>query len=434
GQTNREGKLYASRDAVELSGGLVDQTVVSKWWRTGRQPSTTAPPRDVVRWRPGVPDRSGNTYPTLRRYLEVEYEARGRLPAGESLATSGRGRLMPGVREWVRRWVVGMNGVLDEKGKKLSLAKVAKLSGDLVSTTTVKDWWNPVVKEPPAEPPSDVVGWRPDGSPGSPKTLKDYLATKDMPEGESLDHKGKGKPSPEVLRWVRRWLERLLKENDPKTGKPYTVKRAIELSGDLFGKKVVDGARKEAAGPASDGAAGPSAGAKRTASRADVESAPAPKRRRVRGGAVPVPAGDAAPSDVDDRAAEAPRRPPETVERPLDQGRMAIETTWHSDNPDVWDEDVRILKVVRVRHRLVPALGMEAAFPWRDRTDPVNRVWEPFAGEDGQVHPTVQAAADQINRVKIIGLNPLKRIARDQNDPRLPALPARFWEGSVWPS
>ncbi|MGH3750986.1 MAG: hypothetical protein ACRDT8_26735, partial [Micromonosporaceae bacterium] len=42
GQTNREGKLYASRDAVELSGGLVDQTVVSKWWRTGRQPSTTA--------------------------------------------------------------------------------------------------------------------------------------------------------------------------------------------------------------------------------------------------------------------------------------------------------------------------------------------------------------------------------------------------------
>ncbi|MFE0019820.1 hypothetical protein ACFWX1_02330, partial [Amycolatopsis sp. NPDC059021] len=40
-------------------------------------------------------------------------------------------------------------------------------------------------------------------------------------------------------------------------------------------------------------------------------------------------------------------------------------------------------------HRVLPMSGMDDVPPWRDWRDPVGRVYEPFAGEDGGVHPEV---------------------------------------------
>jgi hypothetical protein len=76
---------------------------------------------------------------------------------------------------------------------------------------------------------------------------------------------------------------------------------------------------------------------------------------------------------------------------------------------------------------------MDRAFPWRSPRDPVNRVYEPFAGADGRVHPRVVARADEITATMLRHRVTLKYMVRDPDDHRLPATVTNGQLEAVWP-
>ncbi|HEX3780378.1 MAG TPA: hypothetical protein VHX38_11970 [Pseudonocardiaceae bacterium] len=82
------------------------------------------------------------------------------------------------------------------------------------------------------------------------------------------------------------------------------------------------------------------------------------------------------------------------------------------------DEDVWIAGY-RGPRRLEPMPGMDDAFPWRSPRDPLYRVYEPYAAEDGSVHPEVLRRVDEVSATMVRGRDRLRGIADDPADPRL---------------
>jgi hypothetical protein len=115
--------------------------------------------------------------------------------------------------------------------------------------------------------------------------------------------------------------------------------------------------------------------------------------------------------------------------RYLDQGR--IETTWPDEpttDPD--GDEVRIVRTVQ--HRLDPDPAMDNQLPWRAPLHPTRRVYEPYAAEDGSVHPAVLARAHEITAIMAHGKALFRGIARDPHDTRLPSTAISHLTKVVW--
>jgi hypothetical protein len=221
-------RLYTAGDVATLSGDLIDDSAVKKWWRE-------APPPDVVGWLPvpGGPQ-------TLREYLQQRP-----LPDGVSLAPAGtrqwQGR---GMRAWVRAWALGLRGQQNPGTMRLYTARdVATLSGEMISDRSVSGWWRKAAPQAPLPPP-DVVGWLP--VPGGPQTLREYLQQRGLPDGVSLIRASKGL-GPGLAAWVRAWALGLQGQQNPGTMRPYTARDVVGLSGGLIDATTVRGWWREAA-------------------------------------------------------------------------------------------------------------------------------------------------------------------------------------------
>ncbi|MFF5074272.1 hypothetical protein ACFY2R_24470, partial [Micromonospora olivasterospora] len=218
--TTPDGPTYTQKAVAELSGNLINQQTVGNWWKEVR---ALPPPRpDVVNWRP----RDGGPT-TLREYLETL-----NLPTGVSLNPDSRGRLTPGMNEWVKAWAQGLKYKTNPDGHPYTQEAVAELSGNLITQQTVGDWWEEVA--PP--PPPDVVNWRPRD--GGPTTLREYLETLNLPTGESLNADGQGNLTLGMNKWVKAWAQGLKYETTP-DGHPYTQEAVAELSGNLITQQAV---------------------------------------------------------------------------------------------------------------------------------------------------------------------------------------------------
>jgi hypothetical protein len=111
--------------------------------------------------------------------------------------------------------------------------------------------------------------------------------------------------------------------------------------------------------------------------------------------------------------------------RRLDQGRF--ETTWPGE---LNGEEFRIVR--SVQHRLDPDPKMDDAFPWRAPDSPVDKVYKPYAADDGSVHPGVLGRVDEITATMASSKAHLKEIARDSKDKRLPVTAVKALT-KVWP-
>jgi hypothetical protein len=73
-----------------------------------------------------------------------------------------------------------------------------------------------------------------------------------------------------------------------------------------------------------------------------------------------------------------------------------------------------------MRHQLIPDSRMDDAFPWRDPDDPVGRVFKPYAGEDGQVHPALREHADRITSEMSVGKKLVRQLVSSNDNTFLP--------------
>ena len=72
-----------------------------------------------------------------------------------------------------------------------------------------------------------------------------------------------------------------------------------------------------------------------------------------------------------------------------------------------------------VRHQVEPFPGMDDLFVLRDSRD-TSRVDEPYADDNGDVHPTVKRGADRITAKMTEGMAMLRGIAENEDGSRLP--------------
>ncbi|MFF5075380.1 hypothetical protein ACFY2R_30405, partial [Micromonospora olivasterospora] len=122
GKPAPDGHPYTQDEVAELSGKLIAQESVGKYWREAAPP-LPPPPDHVVTWRPG---KDGPA--TLRAYLKT-LEEKGELPDRVSLTPDRQGRLGPGMAAWVKAWAQGCKTAPD--GHRYTQDEVATLSGKL---------------------------------------------------------------------------------------------------------------------------------------------------------------------------------------------------------------------------------------------------------------------------------------------------------------
>ncbi|MEO3781526.1 hypothetical protein ABGB16_33070 [Micromonospora sp. B11E3] len=137
-------------DAVaKLSGKLINQTSVWRYWREAAPP-LPPPPDHVVTWRPS---KGGPA--TLREYLKTLKE-KGKLPDRVSLNPDRKGALGPGMAAWVKAWAQGLQGEPAPDDHPYTLDAVAKLSGKLINQESVGKYWREAA--PSLSPPPPGTG------------------------------------------------------------------------------------------------------------------------------------------------------------------------------------------------------------------------------------------------------------------------------------
>ncbi|TWH69960.1 hypothetical protein JD77_04978 [Micromonospora olivasterospora] len=238
GKPAPDGHPYTQDEVAELSGKLIAQESVGKYWREAAPP-LPPPPDHVVTWRPG---KDGPA--TLRAYLK-RLEEKGELPDRVSLTPDRQGRLGPGMAAWVKAWAQGCKTAPD--GHRYTQGEVATLSGKLITRESVRRYW--LEEAPPLPPPPDhVVTWRP-GKDG-PATLREYLKTLEekgeLPDRVSLTPDRQGRLGPGMAAWVKAWAQGCKTAPD---GHPYTEDEVATLSGKLISQESVGRYWREAAPP-----------------------------------------------------------------------------------------------------------------------------------------------------------------------------------------
>ncbi|MGW5646283.1 protein-glutamine glutaminase family protein [Saccharopolyspora sp. NPDC003762] len=179
-QTKADGYAHTTDSVVKLSGGLAGSDAVRGAWREVLPPVVPEEVRQqIVGWRPqpGGPQH-------LREFLRgLEWDGGQKLP----LARDKRGRfacLVTG--DLVKAWVKGLRWQTNEAdGYVHTKDSVAELSGGLLGSITVRDWWGKVL--PPVVPEEvrqQIVGWRP--QPGEPQTMWKFLLELEWDGGQKL--------------------------------------------------------------------------------------------------------------------------------------------------------------------------------------------------------------------------------------------------------
>ncbi len=208
---------YDPQEVADLSGNLVTPTMVDSWW-----PLPPAPPQ-VSGWRPSP---GGQGPSTLRAFLEQMRDGPGLRP-GVSLTVDRQGKLGPGMMAWVRSWALGLYEQENPATKSVYTGdQVADLSGNLVTYSAVRSWWQ---KAAPPLPPVDpeVEQWRPSPGGQGPSTLRAFLQQmrdrRGLSPGVSLIVDLKGSLLPGMRAWVRSWVLGLRGQENPATKSVYTT-------------------------------------------------------------------------------------------------------------------------------------------------------------------------------------------------------------------
>ncbi|MEO3781546.1 hypothetical protein ABGB16_33170, partial [Micromonospora sp. B11E3] len=149
GKPAPNGHPYTHDEVAELSGKLITQASVGKYWREAAPP-LPPPPDHVVTWRPSTDGPA-----TLHAYLKT-LEEKGELPDRVSLTPDRKGALGPGMAAWVKAWAQAMKGEPAPNGHPYTQKAVAKLSGNLIDQTSVGKYWREAA--PPLPPPPPGTG------------------------------------------------------------------------------------------------------------------------------------------------------------------------------------------------------------------------------------------------------------------------------------
>ena len=91
---------------------------------------------------------------------------------------------------------------------------------------------------PFAEPPDDVVKWRPNANKSGPQKLEEFLAGRKLPLGISVNRDNKGRPTPGMIEWVRQWVVGCIGDVNPLTQELYIPYDAFKQNG-LADYKVI---------------------------------------------------------------------------------------------------------------------------------------------------------------------------------------------------
>ncbi|EME65644.1 hypothetical protein [Amycolatopsis decaplanina] len=379
-------------------------------------------------------------YSTLRTWVTDVRRQRGgqqeRVPGGfGSVSFGGGGRPM----------IVQTGRLADESGGSAFAGRVELQRRPLGEALSLVPEW--------------VMEWWPDSSPGAPSTLLEFLVANEhmLPEDVSPVPDENGVLQGTVLIFVRAWFLNALEIGVEENGwiDSDDVADLMELVSEWPVTGLLPGGEDLFSVPASLLQAAPGSSAVSSEIRAEAQASMALGRQKSRARVeesdhdveMEVPVVDASPQemmpggqsgagepargrDLEDRvrvrahdagvapAGEVSGSVPagaESARRVLDQGRE--ETVWGESGLEVGEETYMVRAV---RHRVEPFAGMDDLFPARDRRDP-SRADEPYADENGDVHPAVKRGADRITAKMAEGMAMLRGIAEDPDDPRLPA-------------
>ncbi|MGW3473772.1 hypothetical protein ACWDKQ_36265, partial [Saccharopolyspora sp. NPDC000995] len=138
---------YTARRVAALSGGLINRSSVSEWWKSARQPQEVSADvrREITNWEP-TPEGPKDLRAVLTHHnLNVDRNGRGGL--ADKLT-----------RELVREWAqnLGRKTDPDTHRRRYTTTRVAELSGGLASHTSVSTWWGSARESQPAREPQEV--------------------------------------------------------------------------------------------------------------------------------------------------------------------------------------------------------------------------------------------------------------------------------------
>ncbi|MFJ8916073.1 hypothetical protein [Amycolatopsis sp. NPDC102389] len=401
---------------------------------------------ELGRWRYSIKDihaAAGHdllAYSTLRSWVTDVRRQRGgqqeRVPGGfGSVSFGGGGRPM----------IVQTGRLADESGGSAFAGRVELQRRPLEEALSLVPEW--------------VMEWWPDSSPGAPSTLLEFLVANEhmLPEDVSPVPDENGVLQGTVLIFVRAWFLKALEIGVEEDGwiDSDDVAALMELVSGWPVTGLLPGGEDLFSVPASLLQAAPGSSAVSSEIRAEAQASMALGRQKSRARVeesdhdveMEVPVVDASPQDMmpggqsgagepargrdlEDRvrvrghdagvapADEVSGSVPagaESARRVLDQGRE--ETVWGESGLEVGEETYMVRAV---RHRVEPFAGMDDLFPLRDRRDP-SRADEPYADDNGDVHPAVKRGVDRITAKMAEGMAMLRGIAEDPDDPRLPA-------------
>ncbi|MEU3771109.1 hypothetical protein AB0E55_39120, partial [Amycolatopsis keratiniphila] len=204
-------------------------------------------PVEVLRWRPSL-DGSGPR--TLQEFLIARD-----LPTGVVLKSATNRTSSKAALGWIRAWAAGLRETNDASGKPVQLADIAKMSGGLIAPATLSRLWRDLRAGKtsgelglavPAEPvteevdawsvvPEDVLRWRPAVDGSGPRTLREFLLARGLPQGIVLRSATNRYSSRRAQAWIEAWAEGMREAKDPE-GNSYPALEVSRISGGLIGR------------------------------------------------------------------------------------------------------------------------------------------------------------------------------------------------------
>ncbi|HEX7305445.1 hypothetical protein, partial [Lentzea sp.] len=237
------------------SGWNTDQTVTpfpsGNTWLHQLPPSNPAPtgwPQSVpqlmqelidkvVHWRPAP---TGEGVDNLREHIERNDLMKSAFPLDiNNYGTFAHSR----TQDVLHAWAKGFREEIDPtSAKTYTWKRVAELSGGLLDGKTVQYLWQedrPAVPELSEELAGELIDWRPSITGEGPLSLREHITQDDrLRMALPFDTEPSGRFVHQQTRaMVNAWAKGLRGELDRETGKPYTKRRVVALSGQLIASR-----------------------------------------------------------------------------------------------------------------------------------------------------------------------------------------------------